>query len=256
MYPTVAWQGKVVAVRLISAESVSEVSGSFLGNKFNCYRSGDDYQGVVGVPIDQKVGHYDLKLFITKNDGTKTEISKKMKVWETRFPFSRFWLKPARNKLRARNIINNEWAEIEQVLQVEGQEKLWQGKFSWPVKARVSQGFGHREIINGKRAGNHRGLDIAVISGTKIIAPNSAKVVFAKRLKAFGGTLVLDHGQGIHTLYFHLSKLIAKVGDEVGKGELIALSGNSGISSGAHLHWGMSAHNLRVDPLQWTKYEI
>jgi murein DD-endopeptidase MepM/ murein hydrolase activator NlpD len=99
-------------------------------------------------------------------------------------------------------------------------------------------------------------VDIAAAVGTKVKAPNAGKVVFGEKLKAFGGTMVLDHGQGVHTLYFHLSKLLAEVGAKVEKGTVIALSGNTGVSSGAHLHWGMSVHNLRVDPIQWTKYEI
>jgi len=99
-------------------------------------------------------------------------------------------------------------------------------------------------------------MDIAVLPGSHVLAANNGKVVFAKKLKAFGGTVVVDHGQGIHTLYFHLSKFVAKAGEAVNKGQLLALSGNTGVSSGPHLHWGMSAHNLRVDPSQWVKNEF
>ena len=122
-----------------------------------------------------------------------------------------------------------------------------------PVNGSVSMLFGTREFVNRKPRGQHRGLDLAVPAGTEVGAANSGKVVFAQKLKAFGGTVVIDHGQGIHSLYFHLSKFLAQVGDDVTKGQLVALSGNSGISTGPHLHWGMSVHNLRVDPLQWTK---
>ena len=254
--PDVAWQGKVVTVNLLSAEGIAKANASFLNRQFNLYKKGDDFQGIVGVPTDQKPGFYDLKLIITRGDGSEETINREMKVWATKFPFSRYWLKPSKKKLMTRKLINNEWAEIEKSLLVENSEQLWRGKFSWPAKARISQAFGHRQIINGKRSGNHRGVDIAVPMGTEIKAPNRGKVVFARKLKAFGGTMVLDHGQGIHTLYFHLSKFIAEVGDMVKLGDVLALSGNSGISSGPHLHWGMSVHNLRVDPMQWVKYEL
>lgn len=254
--PPIAWQGKIIKVRVASAEGIASVSGVFIKKKFKCYRSGDDFKGVVGVPINQKTGHYNLRLIVTRNDGSTEKIVKKLKVWATKFPFTKFWLKPARNKLRARKTINDEWGQVAKTLIIEGQKQLWGGKFAWPTKGPISQGFGHRQIINGKRSGNHRGIDIAVPSSTKIFAPNAGKIVFAKRLKAFGGTIVLDHGQGIHTLYFHLSKFVAKIGTPVNKGELIAYSGNSGISSGPHLHWGMSVHDLRVDPKQWMKNEI
>ncbi len=254
--PKIAWQGKVLTVKVLSAEGIAEVKASFLGQDFKCYRSGDDFQGVVGVPINQKTGYYNLKLIVTREDGNVEEITKKMKVWATRFPYSRFWLKPSKKKLMTRKLINKEWAQIEKTLIVENSVQRWEGRFSRPVEGRVSQGFGHRQIINGKNSGNHRGVDIAVFNGTEIKAPNRGKVVFKERLKAFGGTLILDHGQGIHTLYFHMSKVIPEVGEEIEKGELIGLSGNSGISSGPHLHWGMSVHNLRIDPMQWVKYEI
>ncbi len=254
--PNVAWQGKVLNIKLVSAEEIAGVKARFLNQDFKLFKAGDDYQGVVGVPLNQKPGHYNLRLIITNKDGKTKELTKRLKVWATRFPFSKFWLKPSKNKLRKRSLINEEWAQIEKVLRVENSGQLWQGKFAKPVKGGISQGFGHRQIINGKGAGSHRGMDLAVLNATKVFAPNNGKVVFAKRLSAFGGTMVLDHGQGIHTLYFHLSKLIAPVRKIVTKGELIALSGDSGISSGPHLHWGMSVHNLRVDPMQWVKYEI
>ena len=256
VYPEVAWQGKTLKVRLSGAENITQANGSFLGQKFQLFQSGEDYIGVVGVPINQKAGRYDLALTLTQANGSQQKLSRQMKVWDTKFPFTKFWLKPSRNKLRSRDLVNKEWAEIDKILRVEDPEQLWLGKFALPVEGRISQGFGHKQIINGKGAGNHRGVDLAVLSGTKVVAPNQGKVVFAKRLKAFGGTMVLDHGRGIHTLYFHLSKMLVPVGTLVSKGEPIALSGNSGISSGAHLHWGMSVHNLRVDPIQWTKYEI
>lgn len=254
--PPVAWQGKVVTITVVSPESVTNINGSFLKQEFNFYRQGNNFKGIVGVPVDQKTGTYPLKLVVTSGSWGTSEVVQDIKVWKTKFPFSKFWLPPARDKLRAREIIDDEWGQIERILVVEDQMNRWRGSFAWPTEGPVSQGFGHRQIINGKGGSNHRGVDIAVPSGTKIFAPNNGKVVFADHLKAFGGTIVLDHGWGIHTLYFHLSKFAAEVGDEVAKGALIAYSGDSGVSSGAHLHWGMSVHNLRVDPIQWTKDEL
>ncbi len=254
--PAAAYQGKVFTIRIAAEEDISSAKATLLERDYKCYENGDEYKGVIGIPLEQKPGTYDLKISITHDDGKIENISKKIVVEPAKFPFSKFWLKPARNKLRAREIIQDEWGQIEKVLLVEAPVQHWLGKFDLPVEGPISQGFGHRQIINNKNAGNHRGVDIAVPYGTAITAPNSGKVVFADKLKAFGGTMVLDHGQGIHTLYFHLSQFIAKVGDEVEPGETIALSGNSGISSGAHLHWGMSVHNLRVDPMQWTEKAI
>jgi len=254
--PKVAWQGKIIAIKLLSAEGISKVKGKFLNQDFECYKIGNAFRGIVGVSINQKPSHYDLKLNLIRDDGSTQELSKSVKVWSTKFPFSRFWLRPAKKRLMVPELINQEWAQIEKALMVEEPVQRWKGRFALPVDGTISQGFGYHQIINGRRGGSHRGVDFEVPNGTEVRAPNQGKVVFVKRLKVFGGTMVLDHGQGIHTLYFHLSKIIARVGEDVDKGDIIALSGDSGISSAPHLHWGLSVHNLRVDPLQWVKYEI
>lgn len=254
--PNIAWQGKILTVKVVSPEGITSVKGRFLNQDFVCYRSGSDFRGIVGVPVGQKPGYYDLFLYLYGKGGQPASLHRRVKVWATRFPFSRFWLKPAKKKLLKPELVQRDWAQIEKVLLSEQPGQRWSGKFILPVKGKISQGFGHRQIINGRRAGSHRGVDFAVLNGTTVIAPNSGRVVFAQRMKVFGGTLVIDHGQGIHTLYFHLSRIYPKVGEEVKKGAVIGLSGDSGVSSGPHLHWGMSVHNLRVDPMQWVKYEI
>lgn len=254
--PEIAWQGKTLIVRLVSAEGIVWVKGHFLSQDFACYRVGSDFKGVIGIPIDQKPGYYDLSLFINHKDGKVEKLSRKMKVWATKFPFSKFRLRPAKKRLMVPQLINKEWGQIEKSLLVEIPKQNWKGKFLLPVKGKISQGFGYRQIINGKRSGAHRGVDFAVPNGTPVRAPNRGKVVFIGRLKVFGGTMVLDHGQGIHTLYFHLSRIYYNVGKEVEKGQVIGESGDSGVSSAPHLHWGMSVHNLRVDPMQWVKHEI
>ena len=253
--PEAAWQGKVIEVKVLS-NGIKDINAEFLGQKFKLYPDGDNFSGIVGVPTNQKVGSYDLRLIITQTNGKLVEQVKPIKVWQTKFAVSRYWLKPAKDKLRARNIIDNEWGAIEKVLAIKEPARRWQGKFALPTEGPISQHFGQLQVINGKRSGTHRGLDLAVPIGTKVLAPNDGEVVFADHLKAFGGTMVVDHGQGIHTLYFHLSKFAAEVGQTVAKGTLIAYSGNSGVSSGAHLHWGMSVNNLRVDPEQWVKQEL
>ena len=255
--PEIAWQGKIIVIKITSAEAISQVKGKFLSQNFPLFKSSDDsFKGIIGIPIGQKPGYYNLNLIVTNKNGQVNDFSQKIKVEKTKFPLTTFRLKPSKDKLRSRAIIYNEWPIIEKNLLVKMPEQKWFGSFILPVNGRVSQGFGHSQIINGKRGGTHKGMDVAVPTGTRIVAPNDGKIVFTENMQAFGGTLVIDHGQGIQTLYFHLSKFLVNGGDYVKKGEPIALSGNSGISSGPHLHWGMSVHNLRVDPMQWVNYEI
>jgi len=252
--PAVISQGKCFTVKVVSAEGVTEAKVEFLGREIAGYKSGDDYKTVIGVPPEQKPAIYPLIITLIKDDGIKQEIKRSIKVRPYKFASVWFWLKPAKKRLFTAQLINEEWGRIEKTLVVEAPEQRWEERFLLPAKGRVSMTFGSKEFVNRKRSGQHRGLDLAVPIGTKILAANSGRVAFVEPLKAFGGTIVIDHGQGVHSLYFHLSKFLADVGQEVAKGQAIALSGNSGISSGPHLHWGMSVHNLRIDPLQWTKY--
>jgi len=252
--PLTASQGKTFAVYVDPAEAFDNVSATFLGKKIKFYLVEERFRGLVGVLPEQRSGKYPIKILVKEREGTSQEIEKWVVVRPTKFASTWFRLKPAKKKLYVPDLIQKEWAEIEKKLLVEGGDQHWRQKFMLPAAGPVSMRFGTVEHINGKRTGQHRGLDIAIPNGTPVKAAENGEVVFAEKLKAFGGTIVIDHGQGVHSLYFHLSKFLTKPGQEVAKGEKIALSGNSGISSGPHLHWGMSIHDVRVDPLQWTKY--
>ncbi len=254
--PSAAWQGNVAVIKLVSAEGVHEASGLFLKKTFNFYRDGADWRGIIGIPLEQAPGTYPLKISVKNENNREQIIKRKIAVKGIKYPAMSFKLKPAKKILLEPDIVQADWGKIEKVLIVEEQKQGWQGKFILPVDGPISMLFGSREFVNGQKRGQHRGIDLAVVTGTTVEAANGGQVVFAGNLKVFGGTIVIDHGQGIQTLYFHLSKLLTKTGDQVAKGEPIALSGDTGSSSGPHLHWGMSVHNLRVDPLQWVKNEI
>lgn len=251
--PPVAWQGKTMVVSVMSVRSVE---GMFLGQRFRLFFDGEKFKGIIGVPVDQKVGEYNLRLTITKEDGSVFEVDKIVKVWATKFGRVSFRLPPAKRRLYVKELIEKEWAEIERVLTVEAEEQKWEGKFILPVQNIITMAFGTQEYFNGKKSSYHRGVDLRAKVGTAVYAPNHGKIVFARELKAFGGTIVIDHGQGIHTLYLHLSKILKSVDEFVSRGEIIAKTGNTGISTGPHLHWGLSVHNLRADPMQWLKQEI
>ncbi|MDI6732161.1 MAG: M23 family metallopeptidase [Candidatus Margulisbacteria bacterium] len=252
--PSIAWQGKAIVIYLPKWHG-QVISGKFLGQTFKIYDNQINFIGIIGVPIDAQIGSQPIYISYMEYGITKEAIYN-IPVAKTKFAAARFYLPSQKNKLRSRKIIDNEWPQIERALLKESDERLWNGKFVLPANGPISMAFGQREIINGAAAGSHRGVDLAVVSGSKVFVPNNGTVVFVKKLKAFGNTIVIDHGHGLFTLYFHLSNSLVKVGQTIPKGQIIALSGNSGISSGPHLHWGMSVHNLRVDPMQWVNNEM
>jgi len=122
--------------------------------------------------------------------------------------------------------------------------------FVWPVKGRISGRFGNQRVYNGVPKSPHSGMDIAVPTGTPVLAPASGVVTFAAPdLYLTGGTLLLDHGHGVSSNFLHLSRIDVKVGDRVQQGQVIGAVGATGRATGPHLHWGMNWFDVRVDPL-------
>ena len=126
--------------------------------------------------------------------------------------------------------------------------KEWYGKFDPPVNARVSDVFGTQRTFNGQVQSMHQGLDFAVPGGTPVSAVNSGTVLVARPMFFEGNCVMLDHGQGLMTIYMHLSEFKVKEGEHVKRGQLIGLSGGTGRATGPHLHVAVRWEGIYVDP--------
>ena len=121
--------------------------------------------------------------------------------------------------------------------------------FDWPASGRISGVYGSQRILNGQPGRPHYGLDIATPTGSPVYAPADGIITLAHPGMYFsGGTIILDHGQGLSSTFLHLSKILVESGVSVRKGELIALVGATGRASGPHLDWRMNWLDRRVDP--------
>ena len=130
-------------------------------------------------------------------------------------------------------------------------ERWWEAPFIRPVPHEESaSSFGRRRVINGTPRAPHSGLDLSSPAGTEVVAVNHGKVVLAGNFFFAGGSVVLDHGGSLFTMYFHLSEIRVGEGALVRKGDVLALSGATGRVTGAHLHWGARLANARIDPLE------
>ena len=126
-------------------------------------------------------------------------------------------------------------------------------KFILPMNSAVTSPFGTARVFNGTLKSYHGGTDFRAAVGTSVIAANDGVVAIAKDRYYAGGSVVIDHGEGIYTQYYHLSALNVKVGQSVKKGDIIALSGASGRVSGPHLHFGVIVGGVQVNPLNFVK---
>jgi murein DD-endopeptidase MepM/ murein hydrolase activator NlpD len=128
-------------------------------------------------------------------------------------------------------------------------DRLWEGGFTLPLENDISTSFGTKRIINQKKISVHRGIDIRGKEGESVKASNKGKVILTEELFFGGNTVILDHGQGIFTIYMHLSKFNVKTGDIVSKGDIIGYVGSSGRASGPHLHFGVKVQNISANPV-------
>src|SRR5690606_29591219 len=121
--------------------------------------------------------------------------------------------------------------------------------FSWPVIGPISGVYGSQRIYNNIPGSSHNGVDIAMPVGTPVYAPAGGKITLVHNdMFLSGGTLILDHGQGLSSTFIHLSKILVKEGDLITQGQKIALVGKTGRATGPHLHWAMNWFTERLDP--------
>jgi murein DD-endopeptidase MepM/ murein hydrolase activator NlpD len=130
------------------------------------------------------------------------------------------------------------------------------GDFIWPLPSstRITSTFGGRDSPTAGASSNHKGIDIGASSGNTIVASASGTVVTATYSVSAGNYIMLSHGNSTYTVYMHCSKLLVSVGDQVKKGDSIALVGSTGISTGSHLHFGISVNGSYVNPLNYVSY--
>jgi hypothetical protein len=127
---------------------------------------------------------------------------------------------------------------------------LWNGPFLRPISGKVMTPFGPRSIINNQSRAPHSGVDLKAKKGTPVRATNDGRVALASDYFFSGRSVVIDHGGGIQSMYFHLERILVQQDEMVTKGHIIGLVGSSGRATGPHLHWGIRINGARVDPLR------
>ena len=154
---------------------------------------------------------------------------------------------------------NAQYAEVTQPLKNMGDdEKYWSGKFAMPLEQetlRISSSFGYTRIVNGV-ASIHGGVDFPAPQDTPVTAPNRGRVLFAGFLKLTGNTVVIEHGFGLKSWYYHMNSLDCQAGDMLETGDPIGKVGTTGFSTGNHLHFAMSVYGVYVNPWQYLENDM
>ncbi|MEG2038368.1 MAG: peptidoglycan DD-metalloendopeptidase family protein [Oscillospiraceae bacterium] len=149
---------------------------------------------------------------------------------------------------------NNEWAKkIEPLKTISDPKKYWDGVFMQPVEGQITTEFGSKRFTNGSKIPTwHSGLDIAAKTGTHVAAANNGRIQFAGKLILTGNTVVIEHGYGLKSFYYHMDSVAVSEGDMVTKGDKIGEVGSTGYSTGPHLHYSLLVNNVFINP--WTAF--
>lgn len=208
-------------------------------------------RALVGIDMDTTLGDLALRLEAVAADGAAAPVAYSLDVVSGAFRVQRLQVRRGYVELPAEVLerVRADQAAVRQVWENGDAERRWRGPFRRPVEAEPSDNFGVRRIFNGQPRTPHNGVDFGAPTGTPVVAPAEARVAMADDLYFSGGTIILDHGAGLYTTYFHLSRLDVAVGEVVHSGELIGAVGSTGRSTGPHLHWGARLHAARVNPL-------
>ncbi len=196
---------------------------------------------------------YTVTLELTLSDGGTMALSFPLVVAPGHFSFERIDVPAGRQNLLDAQKIQEEWQRLDALAAMRTEERYWELPFDLPVHAAVSSYFGSRRSYGGAFNSYHSGTDFRAASGTPVRAPADGVVVLAEPLFVRGNSIVLDHGWGVLTGYWHLSEIEVEVGQFVHRGEVIGKVGNTGLSTGAHLHWQMWVSGIPVNALQWTE---
>jgi hypothetical protein len=210
------------------------------------------FVAVASMPVDAEPGEYAIEVSVGESGKALA-----LTVEEGSFPLQELTLPEGKVTLSPEDAkrANLESAKLRALWPRKG-ERLWEGSFIMPLENSHSTRFGTRRIMNGRKKSVHSGLDIRGGMGEEVRAANSGRVALAEEQFFGGNTLVLDHGQGIYTIYMHLSGFNAAPGQPVSRGEVIGFVGSTGRSTGPHLHYGVKINAVNTNPVSLTKLPL
>jgi murein DD-endopeptidase MepM/ murein hydrolase activator NlpD len=206
------------------------------------------WRTLVGIDLSTTPGTYKIRV---ASDAPAAEVTYPLTVMRKRFPTRTLSVDPAfvTPPADAAERIARESKRLGDIWTRTTSERLWSGTFVRPVPQPANSAFGTHSVFNGEPRSQHGGADFRSPDGTPIKAPNAGRVVLAEDLYFSGGTVVLDHGRGLFSLFAHLSAVDVAAGDLVERGQAIGLVGATGRVTGPHLHWALRVNGARVDPL-------
>jgi murein DD-endopeptidase MepM/ murein hydrolase activator NlpD len=204
-------------------------------------------QGLMPIAVADVPGAYEIEFLA--EDG-KPLASAKLTIRATKFPTQNVVLAP---QIEALHSTPEDIATLTEFRNNVSDVKYWEDPLAAPVPGCILSPFGVKRLHNGKPTGEiHSGIDQRSPAGLPVHAVAGGIVKIAQPFAVLGGTVAIDHGQGLETMYLHMSKLLVEPGAQVKKGEVIGYVGATGRANGPHLHWVIDVNGVPVNPQQWV----
>jgi murein DD-endopeptidase MepM/ murein hydrolase activator NlpD len=248
--PAEIFQGSIGEIG-VSGKDLTEVKGRLRDQKIVFFRNGKEgWNALLGIDLNEEPGP--LKL-VVEGSGMGQPIEERtisFRVKKRAFPTERIAVPESFDQIdeAIQRRIQLEQGRLDGLWRAVPRPRLWNEPFISPVPLAVTSPFGLRRIVNGSARSPHGGVDLKAALGAEVKSANDGLVALRDEFFFTGKTLVLDHGGGLYTMYFHLADFRVEEGAVVRKGEIIGLAGMTGRVTGPHLHWGVRLNGARVDP--------
>jgi murein DD-endopeptidase MepM/ murein hydrolase activator NlpD len=244
--------GDVAMLVVPGGEAIREIEGTVGDRPVVFFRHGAAHAALYGVDLEQKPGKIAWRVVTVDRHGARRASTGSLTVRPREFSVQRLSLPTGMVDLdpATERRVTDEAARLRALYASLTPERLWRGAFVPPVAGDGKwTGFGARRIINGQPRMPHSGVDYSADRGTAVVAANRGRVAMVGDFFFAGRLVIVDHGLGLYTLYFHLDRIDAAEGAVVERGEAIGTVGATGRATGPHLHWGAVLRQARIDPL-------
>jgi murein DD-endopeptidase MepM/ murein hydrolase activator NlpD len=245
------YQGGAVLVSLVG--NVRSGSVSFLGRTSPLMQGARSIFTFMPVSTGDETGDHELRVDFKLQNGTEGTILETVRVIPTRWTVDSVnFTQSQTNAYLDSEVRGIELDFLEDMYSLRTPKKLWDTPWLIPSGGIISARFGEQRSINGAPpTGNHGGTDFGAPEGAPVVATNHGRVIMARQLDLRGNMIIIDHGGGVLSGYAHLSAFSVAEGQDVDAGDLIGYVGNTGLSTGAHLHWEMVINGVFVDGLRF-----
>jgi hypothetical protein len=250
-------RGRTAALQ-IETDQLAFCRATYLDQVERCYRDGDRRLIVLfAVSALADPGVYPLEIELVTGGQART-FAIPLVVTAGRYGFQYIDPPPDLSGLLDADLMASEAAYLARWRSLRSMTRRWDLPLAAPLERAmpISADFGDRRSYGGMVEGYHSGVDYRVSAGVPVVSPADGVVVMTEALDIRGNTVLIDHGWGLVTGYWHLSKVHVKVGDFVERGQTFAEVGNTGLSTGAHLHWEVWINGVSVDGKQWLDPDI